>query len=515
MGAWSSGLGHSPVPPSIVHGMASKVQLRGHVGGGARCCARSTPPTLAALLLLTALVSGAAMVRARLCARARTTAMPRGADQTLQIYLALFVVAPVPRAPRPSEKRFRTVVPGGAVKEGVQLSCWQDRYDAVREAARRRGDFVAQGVSTSSRPRWPCRSWCRRTTRRSGWARCSTRPWATCDGNTGPERGSAKKAGPRAKARGMATRPASAAKGVPGDGVGGWEILVVSDGSTDATVETALDFARRHDVSWDPSAPGPEESIRVVCLEDNRGKGGAVVHGLRHVRGEHAVFADADGASRFTDPGRAGPGVARRAGRRGPRGGGGIARASGGQRGGGAGEWRARRLRATSSGPWLTRRARARLQRSFLRNLLMHSFHLFLRLLTPPATAAIKDTQCGFKLFSRAALPHIVPYMHSEGLDLRRRDAHAGRVGRHPRRRGGRRLEGGQGEQAERVVGQPGHGVGAGGAEGGVGPGRVPAELRILVRTALQRSQAELRSEWLRRRIGRILLAAFVERHRR
>lgn len=45
----------------------------------------------------------------------------------------------------------------------------------------------------------------------------------------------------------------------------------------------------------------------------------------------------------------------------------------------------------------------------------MHSFHLLLRLLTPPATSRIRDTQCGFKLFSRAALPHIVPYMHAEG----------------------------------------------------------------------------------------------------
>lgn len=35
--------------------------------------------------------------------------------------------------------------------------------------------------------------------------------------------------------------------------------------------------------------------------------------------------------------------------------------------------------------------------------------------MTPPATAAIRDTQCGFKLFSRPALPHIIPYMHSEG----------------------------------------------------------------------------------------------------
>lgn len=45
----------------------------------------------------------------------------------------------------------------------------------------------------------------------------------------------------------------------------------------------------------------------------------------------------------------------------------------------------------------------------------MHGFHLLLWLLTPPATSRIKDTQCGFKLFSRASLPYIVPYMHAEG----------------------------------------------------------------------------------------------------
>lgn len=45
----------------------------------------------------------------------------------------------------------------------------------------------------------------------------------------------------------------------------------------------------------------------------------------------------------------------------------------------------------------------------------MHTFHLLLRLLSPPKTAAIGDTQCGFKLFTRPSLPYIVPYMHSEG----------------------------------------------------------------------------------------------------
>ena len=76
-----------------------------------------------------------------------------------------------------------------------------------------------------------------------------------------------------------------------------WEVLIVSDGSTDKTMETALNFAK--DLGTKSSA-----SIRVVTLQENRGKGGAVTHGLRHVRGKYAVFADADGASRFTDLGK-------------------------------------------------------------------------------------------------------------------------------------------------------------------------------------------------------------------
>lgn len=54
-------------------------------------------------------------------------------------------------------------------------------------------------------------------------------------------------------------------------------------------------------------------------------------------------------------------------------------------------------------------------RRSALRNFLMKSFHFVLTILTPPATSRLRDTQCGFKLFSRPALPHIVPYMHTEG----------------------------------------------------------------------------------------------------
>jgi dolichyl-phosphate beta-glucosyltransferase len=45
----------------------------------------------------------------------------------------------------------------------------------------------------------------------------------------------------------------------------------------------------------------------------------------------------------------------------------------------------------------------------------MYAFHLFIWLLTTRRTSHVGDTQCGFKLFSRASLPYVVPYMHSEG----------------------------------------------------------------------------------------------------
>ena len=77
--------------------------------------------------------------------------------------------------------------------------------------------------------------------------------------------------------------------------MGGYEIIVVDDGSKDKTVDVVLDFARKYELY---------DVLRISRLGQNRGKGGAVTHGFRHVRGAYAVFVDADGASKFDDLGK-------------------------------------------------------------------------------------------------------------------------------------------------------------------------------------------------------------------
>ncbi|KAF4986027.1 hypothetical protein FDECE_16165 [Fusarium decemcellulare] len=169
-------------------------------------------------------------------------------------------------------------------------------------------------------------------------------------------------------------------RNAPKEDLGSYEILIVDDGSRDKTVDVVLQFAKDNDL---------HNVLRVISLERNRGKGGATTHGFRHVRGEYVLFADADGASRFSDVGKLIEGCEEVV--------------DGSHRGIAIGS------RAHLVG------SEAVVKRSALRNFLMRSFHLVLMILTPPATSRIRDTQCGFKLFSRASLPHIIPYMHTEG----------------------------------------------------------------------------------------------------
>jgi glycosyltransferase involved in cell wall biosynthesis len=60
------------------------------------------------------------------------------------------------------------------------------------------------------------------------------------------------------------------------------EIIVVDDGSTDATADCAEEFARMN------------SNVRVLRNPGNRGKGFAVRHGMLEARGEWRLFSDAD-----------------------------------------------------------------------------------------------------------------------------------------------------------------------------------------------------------------------------
>ena len=73
------------------------------------------------------------------------------------------------------------------------------------------------------------------------------------------------------------------------DALGEVEVLVVDDGSTDATVSVAVAVA------------AADRRVRVLSYRPNRGKGFAVRTGMLAARGELVVFTDADGSYRPSD----------------------------------------------------------------------------------------------------------------------------------------------------------------------------------------------------------------------
>lgn len=152
-----------------------------------------------------------------------------------------------------------------------------------------------------------------------------------------------------------------------------FEILVVDDGSTDGTSAAAIRLAAQY----------PKCNIRVVTLEKNLGKGGAVRHGMLYASGERLLMADADGASRIEDLELL---------------------------------WKAMDALVPDNGSAVVVGSRAHLvkseavvKRSFIRNILMYGLHTILRIV---GVGHIRDTQCGFKLFSRSAAQQIFPAQH-------------------------------------------------------------------------------------------------------
>jgi len=140
------------------------------------------------------------------------------------------------------------------------------------------------------------------------------------------------------------------------------EILVVDDGSRDNTAELIRSYAAAH----------PE--VRLVQNPGNQGKGYAVRNGMLQARGQVMLFTDADLSSPITEAGKlfaaldAGADVA-------------------------------------IGSRWLDPALMFKRQ-SLQRQVLSRIYHLYLRLLL---RFPYRDTQCGFKAFTRRAAGMIFP----------------------------------------------------------------------------------------------------------
>ena len=150
-----------------------------------------------------------------------------------------------------------------------------------------------------------------------------------------------------------------------------YEIIVVDDGSRDATCAVVLQYSKQHGT----------DKIRLLRLHQNHGKGGAVRKGCLRARGEMILMVDADGATQFSDLERLMTQI------------------------------RVLNGYGVAIGSRHHMQADAVAKRSFLRNFLMYGFNFYVSTLCVPG---IKDTQCGFKLFTRKAARALFPVQHIE-----------------------------------------------------------------------------------------------------
>jgi len=150
-----------------------------------------------------------------------------------------------------------------------------------------------------------------------------------------------------------------------------YEVIIVDDGSSDRTSDIGLEFVRIHGA----------DNVRVLRLTENQGKGGAVQQGVLNSRGAYVLFLDSDGATNISD----------------------IERLE------------TEMTNTEKDGHGVVCGSRAHLQadavakRKWYRNILMYGFHISVSLL---CVQGVKDTQCGFKLFTRKTAQRLFITQH-------------------------------------------------------------------------------------------------------
>ena len=149
----------------------------------------------------------------------------------------------------------------------------------------------------------------------------------------------------------------------------GWnvEVIVVNDGSSDRTAEIVLEYAKKH------------AALRLLENPGNRGKGFSVRNGMLHAKGDILLFSDADLSSPIEEADKLFAAIVNGAD---------IAIGS----------------------RWIDSRLQIRKQ-PLHRRIFGRIFNLALRLILG---LQFKDTQCGFKAFTRRSAQAIFPQQKIE-----------------------------------------------------------------------------------------------------
>ncbi|CAL5322499.1 unnamed protein product [Camellia sinensis] len=157
-----------------------------------------------------------------------------------------------------------------------------------------------------------------------------------------------------------------------------YEVLIVDDGSADGTKKVAFDFVRKYTV----------DNVRVILLGRNHGKGEAIRKGILHSRGELLLMLDADGATKVNDLEKLEKQIQA------------VARKELGDSAVSDSTLRISDIPLAAFGSRAHLEEKALATRKWYRNFLMKGFHVVVLLAAGPG---IRDTQCGFKMFTRAA----------------------------------------------------------------------------------------------------------------